>query len=262
MKRGIGRRGFLSGTFSSLGAVIAARVGWLFPEIGQSSTTPLTTIPLVAAQRKPTLEEVGGELYAGFVLLPDGAPLPDIVQDYKYGAPTMCGVSDDQERPVHHEQTNVDAVHIDLTGAEDLANQGRFPVYTLDIHALHKLAPGLRPSGASLIRHEIGALFGGWVTFEAYDQAVKTWYTPVSILAQVDFARPFPLWSSNPVEEGGPAIILEKVNFLPDGPGILIPTPVGFALHWIRQDILYTMSAEHLPGIEVKNLASALTLVA
>lgn len=197
-----------------------------------------------------------GEEYAGFLLLPEGVPAPSSVRDYKYGIPTMCGVNDDKATYAY--QQHPDAVHIDLVSARDLAVQGGFPVYTLG-----KLSPALslRPSGASLIKHGTGELFGGWVTFEAYSQKAEIWYTAASILAQVDFPRPVPLWYSKPVEPNGPAVILEKVDFLPSGLGILVRTLVGFTLHWIHLDVYYTLSVEHLPDAEPQAFASALTLI-
>lgn len=256
MKHDVNRRGFLRGTvFGSMGAIITSRLSGLFPEAQQVFNTPTSDVPLTTLPRISSLAEAGGELYGGFVLLPEGAPIPDIVQGYKFGIPTMCGVSDGVEHQAHHTQS--DAVHVTLHSASDLAAQSEFPMYTLS-----KIPVGLRPSGVSLIMHGTGQLFGGTVTFEAYDQMAGTWYTAVSILAQYDFPQPFPLWSSNPVEEGGPAVKFEKVDFVPSGSGILIRNPVGFTLHWIKQGVFYTMCVEHLPKVEPQVLAPDLTLVA
>lgn len=209
--------------------------------------------PLQAERRMdPALR---GEEYAGFLLLPEQAEVPSSVEDYKHGIPTACGVSDGEPNQASHPH---DAVHLDLADAHALAVQGQFPTYTLA-----SLPPelGLRPGPASLIKHDSGELFGGWTTFEAYDAKAKTWYTAASILAQVDHPHPVPLRSSKPVEPNGPGVVLEKVD-LPVGAGVLVRTFVGFTLHWIYQDVWYTLSVEHLPGADPQTFASALALAA
>lgn len=250
MKRGISRRQFLSGTFEGLGAILVARVGWLFPE-GQQVFAKMTRAKPNDATLQPP---VGSDLYAGFLLLPEGAPVPAFVQDYRLGIPTMCGVSEPGQRPADHE--HMDAVHIDLKDAAELTRLGGFPVYTLS-----ECPDGLRPSGASLIRHGTGEVYGGWVSFEAYDEHYARWYTTVSILARVDFPRPVPLWFINAVEAGGPTIIPEKIYFLPSGPGILVRIPGGFALHWIEKDVYYTLSVSDMPNVDPQSLATVLVSV-
>ncbi|NBD35313.1 MAG: hypothetical protein GVY30_04865 [Chloroflexi bacterium] len=71
----------------------------------------------------------------------------------------------------------------------------------------------------------------------------------MSIWSQSDFPRPFPLWSSDPVEPGGPAVVLEKVDFLPS-PGIMVTTRRGYVFHWIENDVLYTLITEFDPSRE------------
>lgn len=117
-------------------------------------------------------------------------------------------------------------------------------------------------AGAKLIRHETGEVFAAVVDFQSQNRRSRDLETTVSIWAQPEFPRPFPLWSSDPVEPGGPAVILEKVSFLPS-PGVMVATPQGAVFHWIKDDILCTLIAElGLSHQETLTLASLLSLEA
>jgi len=173
-----------------------------------------------------------GELYAGFLLLPDGATVPPTVKYPERGMPTFCGVGAGQDG------LEPTAVIKSFSAVTDLAREVDFPVYTLS-----KLPEGLRLAGANLIQHKTGEIFAAVVDFQSHNKRSGDWETTVSIWAQPEFPRPFPLWSSDPVEPGGPAVILEKVGFLPS-PGIMVVTQQGAVFHWIKNDILYTLGAE------------------
>lgn len=99
-----------------------------------------------------------------------------------------------------------------------------------------------------MVQYETGEVFAASVNFGSFDENGGSKGT-VSISAQPDFPKPFPLWSSDPVELGGPAVILEKVDFLPLS-GIMIATQTGYVFHWIEEDIFYTMMAEYNPSRE------------
>lgn len=114
-----------------------------------------------------------------------------------------------------------------------------------------------------LIKHDTGEVYGNWVIFEALDPNTKVWYPAVSIFAQADFSRPFPLWISDPKEPNGPSVVHEKVDFLPNesGSGVLVRHLAGFTLHWICKDILYTLTVEHLPNLDPESAADLLVLI-
>lgn len=191
-----------------------------------------------------------GELYGGFLLLPDGAPVPPIVKYPARGIPIVCGAGVGRGGP------NPTAVSKELDTATDLANEVDFPVYTLE-----ERAKELRPSGAKLIKYETGEIFAAAVDFQSYSKQAARWETTASIWAQPDFPRPFPLWASDPVEPGGPAVVLEKMDVLPSL-GIMVATRRGYVFHWIRQDILYALVAEPASSYqEALALVSSLALV-
>lgn len=190
---------------------------------GESSLEQSATLPQTSSL---------GEFYAGFLLLPDGAPVPPTVEYPKRGIPTFCGVD------AGRDGLEPTAVIKSFSTAAELAQEVTFPIY-----ALSKLPYGLRSAGANLIQHETGEVFAAVVNFQSHSSRSEDWETTVSIWAQPEFPRPFPLWSSDPVEPGGPAVILEKVDFLPS-PGVMVATLRGAVFHWIKHNILYTLIAE------------------
>lgn len=132
-----------------------------------------------------------GEIYAGFLLLPDGAPVLSNVKHPERGMPTFCGVGAGRGGPVPT------AVIRSFSTAAEVAREVDFPIYTFS-----KLPDRLRPAGAKLIRHETGEVFAVVVDFQPHNGRSGDWETTVSIWAQPEFPRPFPLWSSDTVKRG------------------------------------------------------------
>ncbi|MEJ5308603.1 MAG: hypothetical protein WHX52_02420 [Anaerolineae bacterium] len=181
-----------------------------------------------------------GEVYAGFVLLPEGSPVPAYVQYPKSGIPTFCGVG---------EGASPTAVSKPFRTVEETAKKVNFSLYTFG-----SLPENLRLTGAHLLEHSTGEVFAVLIDFQSYNKCSKNWQTTVSIWAQPEFPKPFPLWSSMPVEPDGPAVVPQKVDFLPS-PGIMVATRQGAVFHWIRDDVLYTFIAE--PGLPCGNETSS-----
>ncbi len=245
------RRLVLKGTGGLLGglALLGSRFNRSKAQdaVAQGETSNRIFLPLVQSSVETAqAAAVSGELYGGFVLLPDGAPLPPFVKDYKYGIPTMCGVGE-----AHGVQS--DAKYIILDSMNTLVAETKMPAYMLvGLDNITQL------SNISIVKHGTGELWGSWVTYGSEHPEFKQQYTSIAILAQYDFPQPMPLWSSTPLEKSGPSVLLEKIEFLPDMLGVLIRTPVGFALHWIEQSVYYMLSVDHLP-VDVTRVAAALT---
>ncbi|MDH7475772.1 MAG: hypothetical protein QHJ74_17490 [Anaerolineae bacterium] len=132
------RRDFIK-ILAAMGTVLLSplnRLKGLYSFNGESSLEQSATLP----QTFPL-----GEVYAGFLLLPDGAPVPPTVKYPERGMPTFCGVGAGRDGP---EPT---AVIKSFSTVTDLAREIAFPVYTLS-----KLTEGLRLAGANLIQHKTG----------------------------------------------------------------------------------------------------------
>lgn len=241
------RRQFLKGAAGGLGGMIAARVAGFFPEaepiLAQAARE---TIP-VSRPVNSTHVDVG-ELYAGFLLLPDGAPLPDFVAPSVFGAPIMCSVGMGGPRPT--------AISESFNTADELANSIDISVYTF-----RPTPERLRPIGANLVKHETGELYMTSVDFQSFNEQVGEWETAVYISGYPDAPFPFPLWSTASVELDGPVTVLEKVDYLPS-PGILVATQRGHILHWIEHKVLFTLVVEHTKSRDaIQPLINSLALV-
>lgn len=127
------------------------------------------------------------------------------------------------------------------------------PLYTIST-----LPTGMRWGRAYIARNVISDVYGVSVFFQTYDSANNLWATAISLWIQSDYPRPFPLWSSTPVEPGGPFVAWQKADYLPS-PGIKVTTPLGFVCHWIETDVLFTLIAEPSPtGQDAQALISLL----
>lgn len=233
---GLSRRGFLSSGLTLLTMLAIPR----FLRPGRAARSD---------PESPKIADIG-ELYGGFVLLPDGAPLPvEVSGDYK-GFPNPCGVVE----PGGSEHTEPsDAVHVDLTDARRFSAMAGIPVYGLE-----GLPQGLTSVRASIVKDGTGEVHGGYLSYSATDARNKVNSAAVTIAVEKGFPHPYPLWSAKPVEEGGPSIELEKVDYVPGGEGVMIRTTPGFDLLWIANDVLHHLSAENVQGIEPGQLAALL----
>lgn len=215
------RRDFIK-TMSLLGGAMLAPVRWLGKWAG-----------VEPAQEEEPPE--GGELYAGFVLLPEGAPMPAYVRCAP--APVLCQV-DDMHDPETLDSRGETLRFDDLT---QLLNNVSFRTYV----------PSSLPVDIEFVQGHLlrfaqsGEQFAASI---AYGPA--NGHEPLlSLSARPIFPRPYPIWpvpSTIYDEEGEPVSVIspEKVDFTPAS-GLLLPTEQGHLLQWIKQDILYTLVVEH-----------------
>jgi hypothetical protein len=198
------------------------------------------------ARRDPA-EPIRGERYAGFVLLPEGAPVPYDVQAPRRESPILCGVGEGRGGP------SVTAIHSKVRSEADLASEVGFPVY------LVAAAPaGLTPAGGDVLRYEDGEVFAASLDFQTRNALNGEMETTVSLWAYPEFPRPYPLWETSPPEPGGPFVQLHKVDFLPT-PGVMMRSAQGYVFLWIQADVLYTLTAENNPSWkQARSLAESL----
>ncbi len=169
-----------------------------------------------------------GEIYEGFLLLPDGAPLPSFVQCAP--APILC------ETDSQHDPTLI-GKSIRFTSIEELRNYVPFPLYI----------PAVLPTNVQLIGINViqfvrsGDIFAVTINFGATDINQSR----ITVRARPIYPRPYPIWPvHSPIFHEKELVHPDKVNFLPT-PGIMRPSVAGYVLDWIKQDVLYTLVAEH-----------------
>lgn len=225
----LSRRSFIK-VASATGAALVARLSNLVPETQLLWNAQIPYPSNRSGVAFAALENVG-EVYAGFILLPEGSPIPPIVKAPKRGVPSGCGAG-----------RNDSVIHVisePMQKPEELAGQAKIPVY-----ALGRVPSELRPSGGYILKLPSGEIVAGSIEYESFSPVSKSWVCTVSIWVQIDFPKPFPLWSQAPVEPGGPAVVLEKTLSLPV-PGIRVATQSGYVFHWIEDEILYILSIEN-----------------
>jgi hypothetical protein len=175
-----------------------------------------------------------GELYGGFVLLPDGVPLPYFVEPSLYGGIFECGVG-----------IGIDAVDNwprfiinKFANETDMKNSVGFPLYSIDY-----LTHGIRLANVYSVLTNKGELLSITLCYESYDSKLKLSSTTVSLAMYLDFMRPFPLYYSKTNNQYEPARIFEEVNIL-SNIGFREATMEGFVYYWIDREILYVLTVE------------------
>jgi len=212
----ISRRDFIK-LFSSTGAVLLAPLRGL-GQIGE----------------KDYLQEgkLAGDLYGGFLLLEEGAQVPEFIQYPTIPMPNGCGVGVDEKNP------KPSAISQFFETPEDLARGVSFRVY------LPKRMPdGVRHGKAYSLSNSNGSLYEVSLPFESYNSETQLWEAVASFWIQLHYPKPLPLWSEEPVETDTLGVRYDKVDFLPS-PGLQLTTQEGFVYYWIENDIFYTLILE------------------
>ena len=189
--------------------------------------------------------EGSGTLYGGFLLLPEGESPPEFVQYPKPGIPNLCNVGGNRE---------ITGTVETFTNISEVTTKLPFPMYTMDID---NSFGQIKLAGGYLLNHKSGKISIVALGFTTSNGGeIKA-----SLCAETDFPRPLPLWSSEPVEPNGPAVILQKADFLPV-PGILATTPWQHVFHWIENDIYFTLIVTGEPTLEdAKKFVDLLTVI-
>ena len=221
----ITRRDFIK-TMSLLSGAVLAPVRWLGKWAGV----------------QPAQGEVPevGELYAGFVLLPEGAPMPAYVRCAP--APMLCQVNDvrDPDALALRGET------LWFDNFSEWISKVSFTTYILN-----PIPVDIEFVQGHLIRFaQSGEEFAASI-----DYGPANGHEPLlSISARPIFPRPYPIWPVvSPIQTEGLTdgvqdemvmAYAEKVDFTPT-PGLMLPTEQGHLLYWIKQDILYTLVVEY-----------------
>jgi hypothetical protein len=201
--------------------------------VGASTLSPLRRfLRLTSLEEASHQQEDTGELYADFLLLPEGAAVPNFVQYPKVPMPKLCGVGAESE------DTRSDAVIHFFENHEEVAQKMIFPIYLLS-----PLPDGLRQGKAFSLSLDSGEFHSLSLSYEAFNIETQYWENVASFWMFAQFPRPYPLWTAGPVEVDGPSVRYEKVDFLPVS-GIKVRTQEGFVFYWVEQDVLYTFTLE------------------
>jgi hypothetical protein len=174
-------------------------------------------------------ESIEGELYAGFLLLPEESHLPSIVKPPKHIPPYG-------DNP----RSKFNGVTYYYDSEIDLARKVNFPVYTLN-----KTIKNIHLVNTSSYENQEGYVYEIGIGFEMYQPASEIWKPWISIHAESDYLTPYPVFfleSHDTITEFNDLRIDIHNN-----PGILLRTSMGFVLHWIEENIHYSFLVEPCP---------------
>ena len=208
--------------------------------ISAAVINPFNKILRWGALEVAVAEEIPGELYAGFVLLSEEASVPSFIQCAR--APILGQVDNE-----------LDPVVLALRGETIFFDD---PMDLINSISFNTYVPSSLPADLKFMQGYLTRFVQSGEEFEArIDFAPTNSRQPlISISARPIFPRPYPIWpvysadrSKDLTNLGKDNIVVthaEKVNLAPT-PGLMLPTEQGHLLHWIKQDILYTLMVEH-----------------
>lgn len=175
-----------------------------------------------------------GEIWEGFLLVStiDGL-WPSFVQCAP--APILGEASDQYDPALRGEIMRFNRI-------EELINYIPF----------HTYMPATLPPNVQFIKANVikfahsGDVFDATLNFGE----TNTGQSRIRVRARPIYPRPYPILPvHSPVGHERQVIRPEKVTFTPS-PGVIRPSAEGHVIQWIKQDILYTLIAEHGPSRE------------
>lgn len=170
----------------------------------------------------------GGELYGGFVLLPEGMKMPDFVQSGR--EISICQIDSQNDVSFIGET-------LQFKDLAELKKQVNFPLYTLS-----NLPAEVQLIETSLTRYiQSGSVWGTALCWGFQNPETGIMEPKMSLRCQVQHSTPCPIW---PVYLHEEAIYAEKIAIDSQFPGILLPSMSGYVFQWTQQDILYVLTVE------------------
>jgi len=191
-----------------------------------------THAPRAAGSAPPLPGPGEGEIWEGFVLLPEGAPLPSFVTCAP--APILCQTDGSPEAEALRGEV------LTFPDLEQLRPFIRFPLYRPS-----RLPPGIAWRGAAVTRFaRSGEVFSVSLNFGDGEGVPR-----IRVIAQPMYPSPYPVWPVYAPDRPEEPIFPEKVFFTPR-PGLRLPSARGHLALWQEAGVLYTLIAEHDPRRE------------
>lgn len=168
-----------------------------------------------------------GELYEGFVLLSADEEAPPFIIPAKVKAPKEKGKSS--------------VAYKEFKSIEDVKGYVKKPIYLID-NANHKVDF----VGGNVFGYYDEEVIGVSLGFIDPNSETPTSEANISLWAQYEYPRPYPLWDEPPTDEDHIGYVIEKVDYLPT-PGVRMATQQGFNYCWIEKNVLYMLILENYP---------------
>jgi hypothetical protein len=193
--------------------------------------------PPMARPEKDPPAAGAGELWEGFVLLPEGAPIPPFVRQVP--TPILCQTDGGPEAEALRGEI------LTFTELAPLRSLIRFPLY-----GPSRLPPGMVWQGATVTRFaRSGEVFSVSLNFGDGEGVPRLRVIAQPMYPSPMYPSPYPVWPVYAPNRPEEPIFPEKVFFTPR-PGLLLPSAQGHLALWIEQNTLYVLIAEHDPRLE------------
>lgn len=167
-----------------------------------------------------------GEIYEGFLLLPEGAPIPDYVVP-----PPLC-------------PPELNAIITRFDSVQDLENAVNFRAY------MPKRLPGnIHLRDISLLQYPDGQMYEIFVIHEVLNEQSGELIAPLVTRISPNYYTPHPLFYTVGNQPDGIETVMNRVSILPSN-GIRVLTAAGFVYHWFVDELLYTFIVEPASSIE------------
>lgn len=163
----------------------------------------------------------GAELYAGFVLLPEGNDASEFVKPPRLGPPIECGAGRDLVQPT--------AETMFVANFSD-----GLPNYK-SLCFLKEIPFGFQKPSKHILKHQSGEVFSATEYYESDDINKDGMKRLIRLVFHFDFPKPYPI----------PKSISQRTNILPTD-GVMILTPFGYVFHWISNEILHTLIIDNV----------------
>jgi len=157
------------------------------------------------------------EVWEGFVLLPEGAPVPSFVTCAP--APVLCQTDGAPDAEALRGEVQA------LQGLQEARAYQWIPLYQPIGYPFRH--------GIVIRFQESGQVFCLMLDFGVGEQQVSLWARPI-------YPQPFPVWPVRRPDQPEDLIKPMKISFTP-APGLLLPTVSGYMVHWIENNVLYTL---------------------
>ncbi len=188
-----------------------------------------------------------GELYGGFLLLPNNTPPPSSVKFPAAGIPQICGVGGQGATAISRQFGN----HNDLRKAVP------FPIPTFA-----RLPQGVTPIGGEIIEYPWGDTFAATINFGTASSDPSMSTVVATIVAQLTFPQPYPVWYTPGPDLSLPFYPPEKTTVLSASAlRFISPRIAQTSYLWIQKGVLYQLALKQVPVDQADPLAQSLSLV-
>ncbi len=178
---------------------------------------------------KTTLPAESGDLFAGFLILPENTTLPSFIVPPRY---LTDAVNNHRNLPIG---SSFWFQQYSYSSIQEMVNDIKVPMF-----CLKDLPDQLFFGHAYILADEIGNVQSEWISYDTFNSEISCTESVIALRAEPDYYRPYPIWQNPQVEPDYPGSVIEKISN-PTRQGILMISSEERVYYWIENDVLYSM---------------------